>query len=194
MLKPTNVFYTMEYDAAERKKELLPFTTAGELESIMLSEISQVVKGNYHMISHISGTCLTKLTSEQKRTRHTDIKNKLTWTRGDWGANGGKTGNMFKGPMDKSNGKGIVFESGGCMGQGRATGGNGDNCNWTIIQNERKNNSTNVSYTLMTNTMCKLEKVNHFQYLCPVNVPWLNWYINSSFITKTKPEITKTQE
>ena len=34
--------YTMEYYAAERKKELLPFATAWmELESIMLSEISQ---------------------------------------------------------------------------------------------------------------------------------------------------------
>ena len=37
--------YTMKYYTAERKKELLPFTIAWmELESIMLSEISQVVK------------------------------------------------------------------------------------------------------------------------------------------------------
>ena len=43
--------YTMEYYAAERKKELLPFVTAWmELESIMLSEISQAVKDKYHMI------------------------------------------------------------------------------------------------------------------------------------------------
>ena len=34
--------YTMEFYAAERKKELIPFATAWmELESIMLSEISQ---------------------------------------------------------------------------------------------------------------------------------------------------------
>ena len=47
----------MEYYAAERKKELLPFvTTWMELESIMLSEISQVVKEKYHMVSPISGT------------------------------------------------------------------------------------------------------------------------------------------
>ena len=45
----------MEYYTAERKKELLPFvTTWMELESIMLSEISQVVKDKYHMISPIS--------------------------------------------------------------------------------------------------------------------------------------------
>ena len=48
--------HTMEYDTAERKKELLSFATAWmELESIMLSEISQVVKDKYHMISPISG-------------------------------------------------------------------------------------------------------------------------------------------
>ena len=46
----------MEYYAAERKKELLPFSTAWmELESIMLSEISQAVKDKHHMISPIRG-------------------------------------------------------------------------------------------------------------------------------------------
>ena len=47
----------MEYYAEERKKELLPFTTAWmDLESIMLSEISQEVKDKYHMISPITRT------------------------------------------------------------------------------------------------------------------------------------------
>ena len=47
----------MEFYIAERKKELLLFATAWmELESIMLSEISQAVKDKYHMISPISGT------------------------------------------------------------------------------------------------------------------------------------------
>ena len=47
----------MEFYAAERKKELLPFATAWiELENIMLSEISQAVKDKYHMISPIRGT------------------------------------------------------------------------------------------------------------------------------------------
>ena len=46
----------MEYCTAERK-ELLPFATAWmDLESIMLSEISQAVKDKYHMISLISET------------------------------------------------------------------------------------------------------------------------------------------
>ena len=46
----------MEFYAAERN-DLLPFMTAWmEMESIMLSEVSQVVKDQYHMISPISGT------------------------------------------------------------------------------------------------------------------------------------------
>ena len=49
--------YTMEYYTVETKRKLLPFVTAWlELESIILSGISQVVKDKYHMISPISGT------------------------------------------------------------------------------------------------------------------------------------------
>ena len=49
--------YTMEYYTAERKKELLPFVTVWmDLETIMLSEISQVVRDKYHMISPFTGT------------------------------------------------------------------------------------------------------------------------------------------
>ena len=47
----------MEFYVAEKKKELLPFATAWmDLESIMLGEISQVVKDKCHMISPLSGT------------------------------------------------------------------------------------------------------------------------------------------
>ena len=49
--------YTMEFYAAERKKELIPFATAWmELESIILSEISQTVRDKYHTISPLTGT------------------------------------------------------------------------------------------------------------------------------------------
>ena len=49
--------YTMEFYAAERKKELIPSATVWmELESIMLSEISQAVRDKYHMISPLTGT------------------------------------------------------------------------------------------------------------------------------------------
>ena len=45
----------MEFYAAERKKELIPFVTAW-VETILLSEISQVVGDKYHMISPLTGT------------------------------------------------------------------------------------------------------------------------------------------
>ena len=47
----------MEFYAAERKKELIPFATAWmELDNFMLSEISQAVRDKYHMISPLTGT------------------------------------------------------------------------------------------------------------------------------------------
>ena len=47
----------MEFYTAERKKELIPFETAWmELESIMLSEISQAVRDKYLKISPLTGT------------------------------------------------------------------------------------------------------------------------------------------
>ena len=46
--------YTMEYYLAVKKKVILPFVTSWmNLESILLSEISQSEKGKYHMISLI---------------------------------------------------------------------------------------------------------------------------------------------
>ena len=49
--------YTMKYFAVERKKKLLTFTIAWtELENVILSVISQLVKDKYHMISPVRGT------------------------------------------------------------------------------------------------------------------------------------------
>ena len=48
--------YTMEYYAAIKNNELLPFAaTWMDLKGIMLSEISQTEKDRYHMISLIYG-------------------------------------------------------------------------------------------------------------------------------------------
>ena len=48
--------YTMEYYAAESKKELLPFATSRmELENIILSGTSDSMKDKCHMISPIRG-------------------------------------------------------------------------------------------------------------------------------------------
>ena len=50
LIKKLWYIYIMEYYAGERKK-FLPFATAWmDLESIMLSEISQAVRDKYHMI------------------------------------------------------------------------------------------------------------------------------------------------
>ena len=55
-IKKLCYIYTVEFYAAKRKKELIPFATAWmELESIMLSEISQMVRDKYHMISLLTG-------------------------------------------------------------------------------------------------------------------------------------------
>ena len=56
-IKKIRYLHTMEFYTEERKKELIPFATAWmELESIMLSEISQAVRDKYHMISPLTGT------------------------------------------------------------------------------------------------------------------------------------------
>ena len=58
----------MEFYAAERKKELLSFvTTWMELESIMLSETSQLVKDKYHMMSPIYKWSLINKTNKQAK-------------------------------------------------------------------------------------------------------------------------------
>ena len=83
----------MEFYAAERKKELIPFATAWmELESIMLSEISQVVRDKYHMISPLTGTQSIEEKRKQNITRDIDIKNNLTIATGDGGGDSGQKG------------------------------------------------------------------------------------------------------
>ena len=62
--------YTMEYYLAIKRKEILPFAIAlVNLESIMLSEISQSEKDGYHMILLICGIWLT---NKQNRDRIID--------------------------------------------------------------------------------------------------------------------------
>ena len=58
----------MEFYAAERKKELLPFATeCMELESIMLSSRIQAAKDKYHMIFNRN---LIDKTKKQNITEH----------------------------------------------------------------------------------------------------------------------------
>ena len=57
----------MEFYVAEKKKELIPFATAWmELESIMLSEVSQVVKDKYHITSPYKCNLMNKTNKQAK--------------------------------------------------------------------------------------------------------------------------------
>ena len=48
--------YTMEYYSAIKKNDIMPFVaTWMELETLILSEVSQKEKDKYHMIAPISG-------------------------------------------------------------------------------------------------------------------------------------------
>ena len=88
----------------------------------MLSEISQMVRNKYHMISPLSGTSSRKQTSKQNISRDIEIKNNLTVTRGEvggdkWGKRGRVFRNNYKGHMNKT--------KGGGWNQGREVGGDG---------------------------------------------------------------------
>ena len=46
-----------QWNSTQQRRSFIPFTTAWmELESIMLSEISQAVRDKYHVISPLTGT------------------------------------------------------------------------------------------------------------------------------------------
>ena len=48
--------YTMEYYSARKKNDIVPFAaTWMELETLILSEMSQKDKDKYHMLSPITG-------------------------------------------------------------------------------------------------------------------------------------------
>ena len=48
--------YTMEYYSAIKKNETMPFGATGmDLETIILSQVSQTMKDIYHMLSPICG-------------------------------------------------------------------------------------------------------------------------------------------
>ena len=56
MYKEKWYFYTMEYYTAEKNNDSLNFAGKWmELENIILSEVTQTQKDNYHMCSLISG-------------------------------------------------------------------------------------------------------------------------------------------
>ena len=85
----------MEYYSAIRRKQILPFaTTWMELEGIMLSEISQVEKDKYQMISLIRGVKeqrKTEGTKQQQNHRTQEWTDSCQRERG-WGGGVGREG------------------------------------------------------------------------------------------------------
>ena len=81
----------MEYYSAIKKNEIMPFVAAWmDLETIILSEVSQTVKEKHHMMSLICGILkeVYKLTYLQSINRLID-NGKLMVTNGDrWGWGG----------------------------------------------------------------------------------------------------------
>ena len=72
----------MEYYATERKQEFLPFAMVWmEMETIVLREISQLVKDKHHMFSLIRE--IYKKTNEQNRMRGIESWNRLTAVGGE---------------------------------------------------------------------------------------------------------------
>ena len=51
----------------------------------MLSEISQMVRDKYHMISPLTGTLSIEEKRKQNITRDIEVKNNLTMVLGEWG-------------------------------------------------------------------------------------------------------------
>ena len=55
-IKKMRYIYTMEYESAMKKNEIMPFAATWlQLVIIILSEVSQKEKDKYHMISLICG-------------------------------------------------------------------------------------------------------------------------------------------
>ena len=120
-----------QWNTAQQKERRRVFVTAWmELESIMLSEISQAVKHKYHVNKS------TKLTNEQNITTDMEIKNKLTILfRGKRGRGimeerrgRGKQRNTNRGLMCTDNVGDRLWEWGG-RSRGEQWGKRWDNCN-----------------------------------------------------------------
>ena len=77
--------YTMEYYSSIKKNEIMPFaTTWMDLEIIILSEVSQKQKDNYHWYHlYVESKIWHKWTYLQNRNRLIDIENRLVLAKGE---------------------------------------------------------------------------------------------------------------
>lgn len=111
-----------------------------KLDSIILSEISQVFKEKFHMISLEVWNDQNKLISEIEQVLWK--QNKITGSSGE--GEGYKGGNKGKGLIKGSTNDQWIWTTGlgltvgvGVVGAGENNGGNWDMCNRTIIKKEK---------------------------------------------------------
>ena len=76
--------YTVEYYSAIKKNDIMPFAaTWMELETVILSEVSQKEKDKYHMISLISGIYYTAQMNLSTEKKLMDLQNRLVVAKGE---------------------------------------------------------------------------------------------------------------
>ena len=75
----------MEYYLAIKKNKILPFeATWMELETLILSEVSQTEKDKYHMISLISGIKYMTQRNLSTEKKIMDLENRLVVAKREW--------------------------------------------------------------------------------------------------------------
>ena len=81
--------YTMEYYTAVKKNKIMPFSaTWMELETLILSEVSQKEKDKYHMISFISGIQYRAQMNISTEKKIRDLENRFVAAPGGEGGSG----------------------------------------------------------------------------------------------------------
>ena len=84
----------MEYYSAIKKNKIMPFaTTWMELETLILSEVSQKDKDKYHMISLISGISYRAQMNLSTEKKIMDLEKRLVIAKGEGEGLGG-TGSL----------------------------------------------------------------------------------------------------
>ena len=74
----------MEYYSAIKKNKIMPFAAMWmELETLILSEVSQKEKDKYHMISLIPGIQYTVQMNVSTEKKIMDLENRLAAARGE---------------------------------------------------------------------------------------------------------------
>ena len=81
--------YTMEYYSAIKKNEIMPFAaTWMDLESVIMSEISQTEKEKYHMITHIWNLKRNSMNELTKQKQTHRLREQINGSRGKVGETG----------------------------------------------------------------------------------------------------------